>query len=151
MISEKTRRFRRAGSPSMTQPAPTILVVDDEQCIAHIVCYKLEKEGYTVISANNGRTAYDLACEHSPDVIITDYQMPGGDGHELAVALSENDATKDIPIIMLTARGHRAPLEELARTGVRSVLAKPFNPRAVLKRVQEILGDGAEPKGAAAA
>ena len=130
----------------------TVLVVDDEPHVVHVVRFKLEQAGLNVITASNGIFAYELACRHAPDLVVTDFQMPGGDGFELARRLSENDETKAIPLIMLTARGHRAPVQELARTNVRALLAKPFSPRDLLRRVHELLGAaGGADAGASAA
>ena len=118
----------------------TVLIVDDEPPIVHVVRLKLQQAGLEVVAANSGNVAYDLACKVKPDLIITDFQMPGGTGLELAARLCGNPETSHIPLIMLTARGHRAPLAELAQTNVRSVLAKPFSPRHLLKKVNELLG-----------
>jgi len=118
----------------------TVLIVDDEPPIVHVVRLKLQQAGLEVVVANNGNLAYDLACKVKPDLIVTDFQMPGGTGLELATRLCGNPETCHIPLIMLTARGHRAPLAELAQTNVRSVLAKPFSPRHLLKKVSELLG-----------
>ncbi|MCP3904431.1 MAG: response regulator [Planctomycetes bacterium] len=117
----------------------TVLVVDDEPHVVHVVSFKLRHDGLTVIIANNGNRAFDLACRELPDLIITDFQMPGGSGLELATRLRKNKETAEIPLIMLTARGHRAPLAELAETNVRALLAKPFSPRHLLGKVNELL------------
>ena len=124
----------------MTAGAPTVLIVDDESHVVHVVRFKLEADGLNVITANNGNLAYDLTCQHRPELIVTDFQMPGGSGLDLAARLSKNQDTASIPLIMLTARGHRAPLAELASTNVRTLLAKPFSPRHLLKKVNELLG-----------
>jgi CheY-like chemotaxis protein len=123
----------------MDQPTSTVLIVDDEPHVVHVIQFKLERAGLGVLVAGNGRRGFDLALEHGPDLVITDFQMPGGDGLELAKRLRDDPATADIPVIMLTARGHRAPLEELASTNVHSLLAKPFSPRELLHKVQQQL------------
>ncbi|MHC5113204.1 MAG: response regulator [Planctomycetota bacterium] len=124
----------------MDTGAKTVLVVDDEPHVVHVVSFKLRHDGIHVITANSGHRAYDIACKEQPDLIITDFQMPGGSGLELATRLRKNKETSEIPLIMLTARGHRAPLAELADTNVRTLLAKPFSPRHLLGKVNELLG-----------
>jgi len=118
----------------------TVLVVDDEPHVVHVVSFKLRHDGINVLAASSGNRAYDIACKEKPDLIITDFQMPGGSGLELATRLRKNKDTSEIPLIMLTARGHRAPLAELADTNVRTLLAKPFSPRHLLAKVNELLG-----------
>lgn len=124
----------------MSSGTPTVLIVDDEPHVIHVVGFKLQQAGLAVLSANNAKAAYDVACREKPDLIVTDFQMPGGSGLDLATRLRKNAETAEIPLIMLTARGHRAPLAELAETNVRSLLAKPFSPRHLLKKVNELLG-----------
>ena len=124
----------------MSERTKTVLVVDDEPHVIHVVRLKFEQAGLNVITANNAKRAYELACAHLPDLIVTDFEMPGGNGLELATRLRANSATSEIPMIMLTARGHRAPLAEIAETSVRSVLAKPFSPRNLLNKVDQLLG-----------
>ena len=124
----------------MDQKTNTVLIVDDEPHVIHVVKLKLEESGLNVVIANNGRAAFDLACQIKPDLVVTDFQMPGGSGLELATRLRKHPDTSQIPLIMLTARGHLAPLSELAETNVRSLLAKPFSPRNLLSKVNELLG-----------
>ncbi|MBT8486605.1 MAG: response regulator [Phycisphaerales bacterium] len=123
----------------MSTPSQTILLVDDEPHVVHVVRFKLEQAGFEVIVANNGKVAFELAQKRKPALVVTDFQMPGGSGLDLATQMSRNPETNQIPLIMLTARGHRAPLSDLARTNVRSLLAKPFSPRHLLAKVHELL------------
>lgn len=116
-----------------------ILVVDDELHLVHIVCYKLKQMGYTVITAHNGRNGYELACQHKPDAIVTDYQMPVMDGFEMAVQLGANPDTAKIPLIMLTARGHKIPPSDLIKTNINSLMAKPFSALQLIDNVAELL------------
>ena len=124
----------------MPTEAQSILIVDDEPHVVHVVGFKLKAAGFKVETATNGKDAYERACAVRPALIITDYQMPGGSGLELATRLRRNADTADTPLIMLTARGHLASLSELVDTNIRSLLAKPFSPRNLLKKVQELLG-----------
>ena len=136
----------------MTAHPGTILIADDEPHVIYVVKYKLENAGYDVITANNGKLAYTLACEHLPVLIVTDFQMPGGNGLELATRLKANEETTHIPIIMVTARGHRITPTELTSTNVRQVMTKPFSPRELIGLIQELLqGVSSDESGADAA
>jgi len=107
-----------------------VLVADDEIHIIHVVAIKLRNNGYEVISAENGAEAFALACEEKPDIIVTDFQMPGMTGLELVRKLRQNETTKDIPVIMLTAK------EELE---ISELLSKPFSPKELLRSIEDIL------------
>ena len=108
--------------------ANKVLVADDEIHIIHVVAIKLRNNGYEVIAANNGAEAYDLACREKPDVVVTDYQMPLMTGIELITKLREDERTKEIPVILLTARSFAVTQEQQESLGVSSCLSKPFSP-----------------------
>jgi len=116
-----------------------ILVVDDEAHILHVVSLKLRNAGYEVITAGDGEEAFDLAMQQSPDLIITDLQMPFMSGLELCERLKQQEATADIPALMLTARGFSLTQDDLARTNIVAVFSKPFSPREVLGKVQQMI------------
>ncbi len=117
----------------------TILVADDETHILHVVSMKLRNAGYEVITAMDGEEAFELCLSESPDLIITDYQMPVMTGLELCKKLKETEETKDIPAVMLTARGFDIEPDEMLAAGIAADLAKPFSPREVLGKVDELL------------
>ena len=117
-----------------------VLVVDDEVHILHVVSLKLRNAGYEVITAQDGQEALEIAQVELPDLIITDFQMPHLSGLELCQRLKQHPATKDIPAIMLTARGFALEDAALASTGIKRCLHKPFSPRQVLLEAEEILG-----------
>jgi two-component system, OmpR family, alkaline phosphatase synthesis response regulator PhoP len=116
-----------------------VLVADDEIHIIHVVAIKLRNNGYEVIAANNGAEAYDLACREMPDIVVTDYQMPLMTGIELITKLRENERTKEMPVILLTARSFAVSQEQQESLGVSSCLSKPFSPKELLKTIQDIL------------
>ena len=115
-----------------------VLVVDDEIHIVHVVAIKLRNNGYDVISVDNGSDAYQLACEHEPNIIVTDLQMPNMTGLELIKKLADNENTKNIPVILLTARDYS---DEKQQDGskIAQYLTKPFSPKELLKCIQNIL------------
>lgn len=119
--------------------AQKVLVADDEIHIIHVVAIKLRNNGYEVIAANNGAEAYDLACREKPDIVVTDYQMPMMTGLEVIAKLRENEQTRDIPVVLLTARSFAVTQEQQESLGVSSCLSKPFSPKELLKTIQDIL------------
>jgi CheY-like chemotaxis protein len=116
-----------------------VLVVDDEIHIVHVVAIKLRNNGYEVETANNGAEAYEYACRNKPDIIVTDFQMPTMSGMELVEKLRENEDTKNIPIIMLTARSFAIPKERQEQLKISNCLSKPFSPRELLSNIEDIL------------
>lgn len=117
----------------------TVLVVDDEPHVIYVSSHKLKQAGLAVVTANNGKHGYDIACEEMPAAIITDYQMPGGDGHELARRLYANEATAKIPVLLLTARVHKLNPSDLLDTNIHHIMEKPFSPTELMERVAEML------------
>lgn len=120
-----------------------VLIVDDEIHIIHVVAIKLRNNGYEVISAENGAEALKLACEDKPDIIVTDFQMPVMTGLELVRQLRSNEATKDVPVIMLTARGFAVEDKEVEDLDISEFLSKPFSPKELLRCIEDILYDRA--------
>ena len=116
-----------------------VLVVDDEIHIVHVVAIKLRNNGYEVISADNGAEAFELACEEKPDIIVTDFQMPVMSGLELVEKLRQRDDTKDIPVIMLTARSFAISKEQQEDLQISSCLSKPFSPKELLGNIEDVL------------
>ncbi len=118
----------------------TILIADDEPHIRYLLEFKLRQVGFTVIIASNGRQAFDLAVQHKPDLLVTDFQMPGGNGLDLCKQLRANPETAAIPALMLTARAHRVPTSDLEQTNIKTLIAKPFSPRELISQIKEVLG-----------
>lgn len=116
-----------------------VLVVDDEAHIVHVLSMKLANAGYEAIAAVDGEEALELCLAERPDLVITDYQMPCMTGLEFCRRLRSNNQTKDIPVLMLTARGFDIPPHEMAAAGIAGVMSKPFSPREVLSRVGGLL------------
>ena len=120
-----------------------VLVADDEAHILHVVSMKLRNAGFEVITAEDGEEALDICMSETPDLLITDFQMPYMTGLELCKELRAHEETKDIPAIMLTARGFDIEPSEMAEAGITAVLAKPFSPREVLEHVKNLLSPAA--------
>ena len=116
-----------------------VLVVDDEIHILHVISLKLRNAGYEVFSSQDGREAFEIAQVELPDLIITDYQMPHLSGLELCSRLKQIPATREIPAIILTARGFSLNHAEMEAAGVKQCINKPFGPRELLSIVNEML------------
>jgi two-component system alkaline phosphatase synthesis response regulator PhoP len=116
-----------------------VLVVDDEIHIVHVVAIKLRNNGYEVVSADNGAKALELARTEKPDIIVTDFQMPIMTGLELTEKLRQHEETKDIPVIMLTARSFAISREQQDQLQISGCLSKPFSPKELLGNIEDIL------------
>lgn len=118
---------------------PTVLIADDEPHIRHLVGAKLKTAGFSVLVASNGQDCLDFAREHRPDLIVTDFQMPLLSGFEMSQSLAQDTQTASIPIILLTARGHKLSQEDLATTSIQMIVDKPFGPTDLINRVKGML------------
>jgi len=116
-----------------------VLVVDDEIHIVYVAAIKLRNNGYEVVTATNGAEAFELACAEKPDIIVTDFQMPVMTGVELVEKIRQNEETKDIPVILLTARSFAVSQEQQEDLQISGCLSKPFSPRELLENIEDIL------------
>ena len=122
-----------------------ILVVDDEAHIQHVLSLKLRNAGYEVITASDGEEGLHVATAASPDLVITDLQMPYMTGTDLCRAFAAREETRDIPVIILTARGYALSDDDLANGNIKEVVSKPFSPGLLIQMVQSLLDtDGFE-------
>lgn len=117
----------------------SVLVADDDDLLVALLQVKLEARGYDVATACDGPTAVATARRLCPDILILDAMMPGFDGFTAAGKLRLDAATRDIPILMLTARKQRSDVEAAKRAGVCDYLVKPFALEELFKRVQRIV------------
>ncbi|HVS71504.1 MAG TPA: response regulator [Phycisphaerae bacterium] len=122
-----------------TASAKTILTVDDESHILHVVSLKLKNAGFNVFTAPDAEEAFETAQTTPLDLVITDFQMPGMTGLELARKLHAEPGKKHLPVMLLTAHGLALEQVELAQAGVTACLSKPFSPRDLLAKVHELL------------
>ena len=126
---------------------PLILLADDEPHITHIIAHKLKRAGMEVIVVEDGEMALKAAIEHSPDVIVTDLQMPYLSGIELAQQLAATPDCAAIPIILLTARGYAIEGEIEKLPSIRKLLSKPFSAKDLLVYINELLEADSDSKG----
>lgn len=117
----------------------TILIVEDEKDIVKMLEYNLSKEGFKILSANNGEDALDLVHRHLPDLIILDLMLPEMDGLEVCKELKKESKTAHIPIVMLTAKSQEADKIVGLELGADDYVTKPFSPRELTARIKAIL------------
>lgn len=113
-----------------------ILVVDDEPSILKLIRVNLERDGYEVETASDGKAALELADRLRPDLILLDVMLPELDGLAVCRALHQNPATRHIPIIMLSARGEEVDRVLGLEMGADDYITKPFSPRELLARIK---------------
>lgn len=118
---------------------PKILVVEDEPENQLAIQVILTVEGFEVISVEDGRLALQTAQEQRPDLILLDVMMPETNGFEVLAQLRQNEATKDIPVIMLTALAQRADVARAVEAGVDDYVAKPFEPDDLIERIRKAI------------
>lgn len=117
----------------------TILVADDDDDIRALVTLRLRRFGFEVVAAADGEQALALVRDRSPDLAILDVTMPGLTGLEVTRALRADEATKGIPVLLLTARVQDADLAAGLEAGATGYVRKPFQPAELLARIEEAL------------
>jgi two-component system alkaline phosphatase synthesis response regulator PhoP len=115
-----------------------VLVVDDEKDVVELVKFLLERDGHHVLEAYNGKEALERANNEHPELIILDIMMPEMDGYTVNARLVENEATRRIPVIILTAKGQMRDVFEMA-SNVAFYMEKPFDPKHLREKIQEVL------------
>lgn len=116
-----------------------ILIVDDEEDILKLVDFNLSKEGYSTITATSGEQAVTLARRESPGLIVLDLMLPGVDGLDVCRLLKMDPSTRNIPIVILTAKGEDADIVTGLELGADDYITKPFSPRVLIARVKAAL------------
>ena len=117
----------------------TVLICDDEIHILESVSYVIKSAGYPILTADNGSEALRLAQAEHPALMILDVMLPWLSGFEVCARLKKDPATSDIHIILLTARGQQTEEDEGFRCGADDYMTKPFSPRKLRQRVEEVL------------
>ena len=116
-----------------------ILVVEDESDIRELVCLHLEKSGFETSSASDGQEAFRKIQKSRPHLIVLDLMLPEMDGKELAKLLKAREETKEIPIVMLTAKTEEVDRIVGFELGADDYISKPFSPRKLVLRVKAVL------------
>lgn len=116
-----------------------ILVVEDEMDILQLVAHNLKSAEFNVLTAQDGYEALSIAKKHLPQLIILDLMLPGMDGFDVCKELKRSPTTKNIPVLMLTARGEEVDRIVGLELGADDYVVKPFSPRELVLRVRAIL------------
>jgi two-component system alkaline phosphatase synthesis response regulator PhoP len=117
-----------------------ILVVDDEIYIVHILDFSLGMEGYEVLTALDGEQALERVRSEKPDLVVLDIMMPKLDGYEVCRAIKSDPATRNTPVILLSAKGRNVDQKMGFDVGADDYITKPFSPRKLVERINSLLG-----------
>ena len=124
-----------------------ILVCDDERHIVRLIQVNLERQGYTVVTAFDGKEGLEKILSDKPDLVVLDVMMPYMDGFEVLKSLRKEPATQDLPVIMLTAKAQDKDVFEGYHYGADMYLTKPFNPMELVTFVKRIAQGKPDPSG----
>ena len=119
--------------------ARRILIVDDESAIREMIAMALELAGYNTLEASDAKTAHSIIVDEQPDMMLLDWMMPGTSGIELARRLRADPSTKDLPIIMLTAKADEDNKVQGLEAGIDDYITKPFSPKELIARLKAVL------------
>lgn len=117
----------------------SILVVDDEEDILELIRYNLSKEGYKVTQSSSGEEVMKIAQTGLIDLILLDLMLPGMDGLDVCKILKADSKTRNIPVVMLTAKGEESDIITGLEVGADDYITKPFSPKVLIARVRAIL------------
>ena len=120
-------------------PKKTVLVVDDEPAIRDMLTMVLEAASFVVLEAENARLAHAVIIDRRPDIVLLDWMMPGTTGLELLRRLKRDPLTKNVPIIMLTAKAEEGGKVAGLDSGADDYVSKPFSPRELVARIKAVL------------
>ncbi len=126
---------------------PRILVIEDNEQNLYLTTYILEKHGYEVIQAREGREGTRLAARLEPDLILLDIQLPEMDGYQVAQALRSNPALDGVPIVAVTSYAMVGDRERVMAAGCTGYIEKPINPDTFVAQVKAQLPDSAASRG----
>ncbi len=118
---------------------PKIIIVEDEDDIVTLLQYNLEREGFSVVSETNGGRALDVVAAEHPDLILLDWMLPEKSGIDICRSIRESNDLRNIPIIMLTARGEEADKIEGLSIGADDYMTKPFSIPELIARIRALL------------
>ena len=117
----------------------SILIIEDEPAIREMVCFALERAGFDCVQANDAEEGQAAIADRAPDLILLDWMLPGMSGVDLARRLKREELTRNIPSLMLTARGEEAGRIRGLDVGADDYVVKPFSPRELVARINAVL------------
>jgi DNA-binding response OmpR family regulator len=118
----------------------TILVAEDERDIRELITFTLKYHGFEVITADNGEQALQLATEAQPDLLLLDVRMPRLTGFEVCQQVKQQQSTRHIPVVFLSAKGQEAEIQQGRQAGAIDYILKPFSPQELAERLKALLG-----------
>ena len=127
------------SAPIMAPASPTILIADDDDDVRDVIAFKLQVAGFRTLSADNGRSALNIAVESQPRMIILDVTMPQLDGLSVCYELHARRETAQIPVLMISGNGRPSDVDLGFAIGADDYLPKPFSQREMLRRVNWLL------------
>ncbi len=139
MTSLDTSPDKNARATSTASATPRILVVEDEETLSVLLSYNLESEGFIVECVERGDEADIRLLENPPDLVILDWMLPGVSGLEICRRMRARQATRSLPVIMLTARGEEAERVRGLSMGADDYIVKPFSVPELIARVRALL------------
>ncbi len=116
-----------------------VLLIEDEPNIIEAISFILKRDGWIVATHADGTTAIAAVERHAPDVVVLDVMLPGRSGYDVLQDLRAADATSELPVLMLTARGQTKDREMAERLGASRFMTKPFSNKEVLACIQELV------------
>jgi two-component system phosphate regulon response regulator PhoB len=116
-----------------------ILIIEDEEDIRELVRYNLSREKFKVSEAGSGEEGLKAAVRDKPDLILLDLMLPGKDGMQICRELKQKDETREIPVVMMTARGEESDIVAGLELGAEDYVVKPFSPKVLVARVKAVL------------
>lgn len=128
-----------AASDGAFMPTQTILIVEDERALVDALTYNLRRAGYEVLSAYDGREGLERACAHLPDLILLDLMLPVMDGLEVCRRLRADAATREIPVLIATAKGEEVDEVVGFQMGADDYVVKPYKVTVLLQRIKALL------------
>jgi len=120
-------------------PASRITLIEDEEDIRLLVLYNLQKDGYVAAGFESGEEGLAEIRKQRPDLVLLDLMLPGIDGMEVCRRLKQDPDTKDIPVIIISAKGDESDIVAGLELGADDYLAKPFSPKILLARIRTVL------------
>jgi CheY-like chemotaxis protein len=118
---------------------PKILVIEDNDQNLYLVTFLLEKKGFAVVAARNGRDGIQMACEQMPELILLDIQLPMMNGYEVARQLRRVDALKAVPIVAVTSYAMAGDREKVLEAGCTGYIEKPIDPETFIEDIKQFI------------
>ena len=141
-MTDQTSDLKMGGDPEPSVAATLprhVLVIEDEPNIIEAISFILSRDGWVVATHSNGETAVEAVLKRAPDALILDVMLPGRSGYDILQDLRANETTKDLPVLMLTARGQKNDRELAERLGVNKFMTKPFSNAEVLETMRALV------------